>query len=297
MSALFSLPMAYGLCGALLLAMAARSRRWGSGLFWGILGVLFAWGSVLPYRVSGILVIALVVLDGLGLVKASATEKARREVHPRAHWPVLAIPVVTFAVAFLFGRAGWDASTGAVVGLALGSLAGMALALGLFRDTPTALLEEGARLNDTMGAVSILPQLLASLGVLLTAAGVGKWIAGVFPSHGHWALLAMLICVSMSMVTMVLGNSFAGFPVIATGLLFPLLIVPYHLDPCLAMLLLTAGSTGTLITPMAANFNLVPPALLGMKNPYGVIRYQLPFALAMGLAHGLLMIALIALSS
>ncbi len=280
--------------------MAVRSRRWGNGLFWGILGVLFAWGSLLPYRVSGLLVIALVVLDGLGLVaeERGETGDGRREkVHPRAHWPVLAIPLVTFVVAFLFGRAGWDASTGAVVGLALGSLGGMALALALFRDTPVALLDEGSRLNDTMGAVSILPQLLASLGVLLTAAGVGKWMAGLFPTHGHWALLAMLICVSMSLLTVLLGNSFAGFPVIATGLLFPLLIVPYQLDPCLAMLLLTAGSTGTLITPMAANFNLVPPALLGMKNPYGVIRFQLPFALAMGLAHGLLMIALIGLSS
>lgn len=296
---LLSLHTAYGLTGAVLLGMAWRTlqeRRWGTGAFWILLGVLFAWGSVLPYRVSGLLVVCLVVLDGLGLVQAGPPQEPGAEVHLRSAWPVLAIPVATFAAAAVFQRLGWDSSRGAVVGLALGSLLGMLLALVLFRAGPVQMLDEGRRLNDAMGSVSILPQLLASLGVLLTSAGLGQWIARAFPSHGHWALMAMLTCFSMSFLTMLLGNSFAAFPVVASGLLFPLLVVPYGLDPCLAMLLLTAGSTGTLITPMAANFNLVPPALLDMKDPNGVIKFQLPFALAMGLAHALLMIAFIGLS-
>ncbi|MGN6690566.1 MAG: 5-oxoproline transporter, DUF979 family subunit, partial [Sphingopyxis sp.] len=36
---------------------------------------------------------------------------------------------------------------------------------------------------------------------------------------------------------------------------------------------------GTLMTPMAANFNLVPAALLELKNPYGVIKAQIGTAL------------------
>ena len=44
-----------------------------------------------------------------------------------------------------------------------------------------------------------------------------------------------------------------------------------------AIITLTAGSSGTLITPMAANFNIVPAALLEMKSPYGVMKFQLAF--------------------
>ena len=40
-----------------------------------------------------------------------------------------------------------------------------------------------------------------------------------------------------------------------------------------------AGFCGTLMTPMAANFNLVPAALLELKNPYGVIKAQIGTAL------------------
>jgi uncharacterized membrane protein len=35
------------------------------------------------------------------------------------------------------------------------------------------------------------------------------------------------------------------------------------------------------MTPMAANFNIVPAALLELKNQYAVIRAQVPTALAM----------------
>jgi outer membrane protein OmpA-like peptidoglycan-associated protein len=40
-----------------------------------------------------------------------------------------------------------------------------------------------------------------------------------------------------------------------------------------------AGFCGTLMTPMAANFNLVPAALLELKDQYGVIRAQVATAL------------------
>ncbi|MBI3928862.1 MAG: DUF979 family protein [Armatimonadetes bacterium] len=308
LESLLSLHVAYGVAGFFLLAFAAGTwadpdhpHRWGTGAFWAILGVLFAWGSLLPYRTSGLLILLLVALDGLGLVGDRGPSGSPREAPPGGSsvvLPVLAIPAVTFLVAYAFREAGWNASQGAVVGLALGSLAGMALSLALFRAGPGVLLEEGRRLNDTVGAVSILPQLLASLGVILTAAGIGDRIAGavssLVPEQGAWAVLAVVSCLSMSLLTMVTGNSFAAFPVVATGLFLPLLIQPFRLDPSLSMVLLTAGSTGTLMTPMAANFNLVPPALLDMKDPYGVIRFQVPFALAMGLAHGLLMVVLIA---
>jgi uncharacterized membrane protein len=39
------------------------------------------------------------------------------------------------------------------------------------------------------------------------------------------------------------------------------------------------------MTPMAANFNIVPAALLELTDRYGVIRAQVPTALALLLAN------------
>jgi uncharacterized membrane protein len=50
------------------------------------------------------------------------------------------------------------------------------------------------------------------------------------------------------------------------------------------------------MTPMAANFNIVPAALLNMRDQYGVIKFQIPFALVMWVLHVLVMWTLIRLS-
>jgi len=47
------------------------------------------------------------------------------------------------------------------------------------------------------------------------------------------------------------------------------------------------------MTPMAANFNIVPAALLEMKRADGVLKFQLPFALAIWPMHVLVMWVLI----
>ena len=159
--------------------------------------------------------------------------------------------------------------------------------------TLVTMMDAGRRLNEAMGAVNILPQLLASLGVIFTAAKVGELIAGgiqhVVP-EGNLFLLLVANCFGMALFTMVMGNSFAALPVIATGVLVPLIVKPFGVDPAMAAILtLTAGASGTLVTPMAANFNIVPAALLEMKDQYGVIRFQLPFALTLWSFHVVLM--------
>ena len=54
-----------------------------------------------------------------------------------------------------------------------------------------------------------------------------------------------------------------------------------------------AGFCGTLMTPMAANFNIVPAALLELKDQYGVIKAQIATALPL-LAANILIIYLAA---
>ena len=84
----------------------------------------------------------------------------------------------------------------------------------------------------------------------------------------------------MAIFTMVMGNAFAAFPVMAAAIGVPLVIQGYGGDPAVVGAVgMLAGFCGTLMTPMAANFNLVPAALLELKDQYGVIRAQVATAL------------------
>lgn len=309
--AIFSLGAVYLITGLVLVWFAfltVRDRehpcRWGTGAFWLILGVIFSIGGMVPHWVTGMLVIAMVTLDGAGQVRHGPMpdrkpEQARhaRELGDRIFLPVLAIPAVTFVFALTFRALGLDANRGALVGLGYGSVLAMLIVVTLTRSSGRALMAEGRRLNELMGSVNILPQLLASLGVIFTAAKLGDFIASgivqLVPTENLF-LFVLANCLSMTVLTMVLGNSFAAFPVIAAGVLVPLVIRPFGADPAaVAILTLSAGATGTLMTPMAANFNLVPVALLGMKSDYGVIRAQIPFAIALWTVHVVLMWSLI----
>jgi uncharacterized membrane protein len=303
MNSVFSLDAVYVLTGVVLLIFAwmtfadrTNPQRVGSGCFWLTLGIIFAFGSLMPYWLTGLLVLFMVALDGAGRVsrgahqsdQASQAEHARR-LGNRIFVPVLAIPIVTFAFALTFRWLGMDANRGALVGLGFGGLAAMFACLKLTRSDARSLMNEGRRLNEAMGAVNILPQLLASLGVIFTAAGVGNLIAQgiqqIIPGDNLF-LLVLANCLGMALFTIVMGNSFAAFPVIATGVLVPLIIKPFGVNPAMAAIItLTAGSSGTLMTPMAANFNIVPAALLNMRDQYGVIKFQLPYALTIWSFH------------
>ena len=99
------------------------------------------------------------------------------------------------------------------------------------------------------------------------------------------ALALGLAIVIFSCFTMVMGNGFAAFTVITAGIGVPFVIAQGG-DPVIAgTLAMTAGFCGTLLTPMAANFNALPVALLEMKNPNGVIKAQAPMALILILVH------------
>jgi uncharacterized membrane protein len=299
---LFSLDAVYILTGLVLLIFSAMTitdrknpRRIGGGLFWFTLGLIFVLGGVMPHWLTGLLVLFLVFLDGVGQVGRgdASVDRQERRLGNRIFIPVLAIPIVTFALAIVFRLMGMDANRGALVGLGLGGVTAMIICLKLTGSSVRSLMEEGRRLNEAMGAVNILPQLLASLGVIFTAAKVGDLIAAgvqqIIPANNLF-LLVLANCLGMALFTIVMGNSFAAFPVIATGVLAPLIIKPFGVDPAMAAIItLTAGSSGTLMTPMAANFNIVPAALLNMRDQYGVIKFQLPYALTMWSFHVLLL--------
>ncbi|MBO0724780.1 MAG: DUF979 domain-containing protein [Blastocatellia bacterium] len=311
---LLSLEAVYILTGLTLLVFAlmtfadrANPQRVGSGLFWLTLGIIFMFGGVAPHWLTGLLALFLVALDGFGKVSRGRVEidpvkqaEHARRLGDRIFIPVLAIPIATFAFALIFRRFGMDANRGALVGLGFGGLAAMFICLKLTRSGVRRLMNEGRRLNEAMGAVNILPQLLASLGLIFTAAGVGSVIAQgiqkIIPADNLF-LLALANCLGMALFTSVVGNTFAAFPVIATGVLVPLIVKPFGVNPAMAAIItLTAGSSGTLMTPMAANYNIVPAALLEMRDQYGVIKFQIPYALTLWSFHVLLLWLLIKIS-
>ena len=277
-----------------------------TALFWGILGFTFAfsriglvWGNDKIYinnLVIGYLVLGLTVLSALKVVKIGKfnestkefKEKAVEKIGNKIFIPALALAIVTFLVAQI-----WSKKLGSMVALGIGSLAAIILAVWITKGKAKELNEDGRRLLEVVGPVNILPQLLAALGSVFTAAGVGdvvsNAIGGVIP-RGNILAGVIAYCVGMALFTMIMGNGFAAFAVITAGIGVPFVIAQGGNPVVVAALGMTAGFCGTLLTPMAANFNIVPTAILDIKDKkYGVIKYQMPVAVIMLVIHIVLM--------
>jgi uncharacterized membrane protein len=92
--------------------------------------------------------------------------------------------------------------------------------LWLTRDGVGTAIVQARRLVDAIGWAAVLPQLLATLGALFAAAGVGDVIShGVTavlpPDNRFWVVVAY--AVGMALFTMIMGNAFAAFPVMTLG--------------------------------------------------------------------------------
>jgi uncharacterized membrane protein len=154
-------------------------------------------------------------------------------------------------------------------------------------------VRESRRLVDAIGWALILPQMLAMLGGVFVVAQTGRSIqeiASLFVDPDSRFTLIVIYCVGMALLTMIMGNAFAAFPVMTAGIALPFLIVQHHANPApLVALGMLSGYCGTLMTPMAANFNIVPAALLELKDKYLVIKTQVPTALAILVCNIVLM--------
>lgn len=187
--------------------------------------------------------------------------------------PALAIGVGAMSFALFLPN------LGALVGIGAGILVAIILLM-LFNkeNKPMVFLKDSERLISTVGPLSMLPMLLASLGAVFTAAGVGDVVAGIVGKiipEGNVNVGIAVFAIGMALFTMVMGNAFAAITVMTVGIGAPF-VLAYGADPTLiGMLALTCGYCGTLCTPMAANFNVVPVALLDMKDRFGVIKNQI----------------------
>ena len=323
---MIGLPQAYALGGVFFAASAwfsARDRsnphRLRAGAFWALLALSFLAGDRLGDLGNGCLVVGLVVVASLGMgrsTQGTSTAEERRagaERHgDRLFVVALLIPATALAGTLAAKGTRWgakliDPSQATLVSLVSGVVVAIVVAqlwlrpfAGSRGDRGAALgqpLREGRRLLDAVGWAAILPQMLASLGIVFLASGVGTQVGRLFSEHlaldSRFAAVAAY-CVGMAFFTMLMGNAFAAFPVMTAAVGLPVVVHRLGGDPTVVSAIgMLSGFCGTLMTPMAANFNVVPANLLELPDreaPFNaVIRTQIPTALPLLLANILLM--------
>lgn len=319
---MIKLEYVYWLTGALFGAWALFSaadgsnpKRWSNALFYGLLAVSFGFGTRLGDLANGLLVVLLALIAGfvgLGRGAARTTSADEREAAATRHgdWlfvPALVISGVAILCALVLkdlpvgGQPLIEKSKATVVSLALGVIAATLLAAAWLRPRPSIPLQEGRRLIDTIGWAAILPQALASLGAVFALSGVGDQVGGLMtawlPLNSPLAAV-VAYTVGMALFTVIMGNAFAAFPIMTAAIGLPLIVKTFHGDPVImAAIGMLAGFCGTLMTPMAANFNVVPASLLELPDRNaplnGVIRTQIPTALMLLIANTALMYFLV----
>lgn len=296
----FLLELFYVLVGCLMYLVAfnvmkdtSHKSRFGTTAFWAILGSIFMFGSYLPGKVVGALLLVIGVLTATKQVNMGKVdmpeqgftiEQAKR-LGNKIFFPSLAIVVIVVCIAKFTSLSG-------VVAIGIAACITLVFTLLLTKAPIQTVAKDGNRMLQAVGAMCILPQLLASLGTLFTDAGVGdvisKGIAVVIP-EGNIILGITAYCLGMAIFTMIMGNAFAAFSVITVGIGVPFVFAQGADVIIASTLALTAGYCGTLLTPMAANFNVLPAVLLQTKDKNAVIKHQAVLAIPLLIIHIALM--------
>jgi uncharacterized membrane protein len=282
-------------------------KRYNNAAFWGLYAVTFLGGSRFPDFVNGLLVLAMVLVMAIGkLGGAPGEEVSRAERESSAsRWrnklfiPALAIPAVTIAGTFGFkyltinGAPLVDPKQTTLIALGVATVVALAVGVIMFRPPLRAPMVEARRLMDAVGWAAVLPQMLAALGAMFALAGVGPIVADivqhVIPLDSRFTVV-LAYAVGMAAFTAIMGNAFAAFPVMTAAIGLPLIVTKFGGDvTAMASIGMLSGFCGTLVTPMAANFNIVPVALLELPNERSVIRVQIPTACALLAANILIM--------
>ena len=314
---MIGLSVVYLVAGVVFSAFAVLSvldrnnpRRLGNAAFWALVAASFLAGDRLGDVGNGIVVLGLAAvagLGGLGRGQPATTSTDERKASAQRFGNKLFIPALTLPLVVVFGVLVLkplafdgvpllDPKQATLLSLSLAAVVATGVGLILLRQPLMSPLQEGRRLMDTVGWAALLPQMLAALGAVFALAGVGETIGQLvtayLPMDARLTAVAVY-CLGMAAFTMIMGNAFAAFPVMTAGVALPILVGKFGGDPAvIAAIGMLSGFCGTLMTPLAANFNLVPAALLELPDRYAVIRAQIPTAIPLLLANVVLMYVL-----
>jgi uncharacterized membrane protein len=282
-------------------------KRYNNAAFWGLYAVTFLAGSHLPNFVNGLLVIAMVLIVAIGKLGGAPgeqTSRGEREVSA-AKWgnrlfiPALTIPAVALLGTFTLkglqvnGVPLVDPKQVTLISLGLATSVALIVGMVMLRPPASAPIIEARRLMDAVSWAAVLPQMLAALGAMFALAGVGPIVAGILsrwiPLDTRFAVVATYT-IGMALFTSIMGNAFAAFPVMTAAIGLPLIVHRFGGDVVvMAAVGMLSGFCGTLVTPMAANFNIVPAALLELPDQNAVIKVQIPTALMLLTANTAIM--------
>ncbi len=256
-----------------------NKNRIGTGIFWGLLGVVLGFGNWIPDKINGALIIlltlpAILKKVGTGEKKPISQEKIQMfadKIGVKLFLPALSMGI--FAIIFAL------TDFGALIGIGVGVIVGVILLMFYSREnTLKVFFNEAADTLTILGPLSLMPILLASLGAIFEKAGVGQVISSLVSyivPEGNVTVGIIVFALGMVLFTMIMGNAFAAITVMLVGVAQPF-ILQYGANPIIiGMIGLTSGYCGTLLTPMAANFNILPVAMLDMKDRFGVIKNQI----------------------
>ena len=295
----------YILCGLVSISTGIRGlknekAKIGTFLFWTILGIIFIFGEAIPYKVTGGLLVILAIITVTKQLhigkfenissqfKIAQSEKLKNKIFI----PAVLIGIAAFLILqFKIGKTAIPPA----LGIGGGSLVALLAAAIIIKPKFSETNEDTSKLLMQIGATAILPQLLAALGAVFTKARVGKVIAASISSvvpTGNIFVGIVIYAIGMVIFTMIMGNAFAAFSVITAGIGIPFIIKNGGNPAVIGALGMTAGYCGTLMTPMAANFNIVPASILEIKDKYGIIKVQAPMALLLLVTHIILMMLL-----
>lgn len=261
--------------------------RVGTAVFWCSFGIVCGFGSWLPAKVSGALVLIMCLPPIFKKVKIGKTDNPTKE-HTEQQFKKIGmkifVPAFSVAVCSLFFALFSNMSS--MVAITLGVVVAMILLIAYDskQNKPVVFLKDSERFLGITGPLSMLPQLLGCLGGVFTAAGVGDVVAQLVEKivpKGNVNIGIIVYAIGMVLFTMIMGNAFAAITVMTVGIGAPF-VLAYGANPVvIGMLALTCGYCGTLLTPMAANFNILPVAILNMKDRWGVIKKQVLVAIIM----------------
>ena len=261
--------------------------RVGTAVFWCSFGIVCGFGSWLPAKVSGVLVLIMCLPPIFKKVKIGKTDNPTKE-HTEQQFKKIGmkifVPAFSVAVCSLFFALFSNMSS--MVAITVGVIVAMVLlmAFDTKQNKPAVFLNDSERFLGITGPLSMLPQLLGCLGGVFTAAGVGDVIAQLVEKivpKGNVNIGIIVYAIGMVLFTMIMGNAFAAITVMTVGIGAPF-VLAYGANPVvIGMLALTCGYCGTLLTPMAANFNILPVAILNMKDRWGAIKNQVRVAIFM----------------
>ena len=261
--------------------------RVGTAVFWCSFGIVCGFGTWLPAKVSGALVLIMCLPPIFKMVKIGKVDNPTKE-HTEQQFKKIGmkifIPAFSVAVCSLFFALFSNMSS--MVAITLGVVVAMILLIAYDskQNKPVVFLKDSERFLGITGPLSMLPQLLGCLGGVFTAAGVGDVVAQLVEKivpKGNVNIGIIVYAIGMVLFTMIMGNAFAAITVMTVGIGAPF-VLAYGANPVvIGMLALTCGYCGTLLTPMAANFNILPVAILNMKDRWGVIKKQVLVAIIM----------------